>query len=79
LASTPAGDSTSARVQPGALSNGEYVINAAAVKAHGVKKLDAINAKGLPKSHVMKRGTPVAAARTLRRPTYFPHPARLAA
>ena len=57
----------------------EYVINAAAVKAHGVKKLDAINAKGLPRSHTMKSGMPVPAARTLRRPAYFSHPARLAA
>jgi hypothetical protein len=55
------------------------VINAAAVKKAGVKKLDAINAKGLPRNHTMKSGTPVPAARTLRRPTYFPHPARLAA
>jgi hypothetical protein len=55
------------------------VINAAAVKAYGVKKLGRINAKGLPKSHAMKNGTPVPAARTLRRPAYFSHPARLAA
>jgi hypothetical protein len=66
-------------VQPGALSNGEYVINAAAVKAHGVKKLDAINAKGLPRNYRMKSGTPAAASRPLNRPTYFAQPARLAA
>lgn len=47
----------------GALSNDEYVINAKAAKKHGLKKLDAINEKGLPRNHVMKNGTPVNMAR----------------
>jgi hypothetical protein len=64
---------------PGALSSGEYVINAKAVKKAGLKKLDAINAKGLPRNHRMKSGMPVGASRPLNRPTYFPQPARLAA
>lgn len=59
--------------EPGALSSGEYVINAKAAKKHGIKKLDEINAKGLPAGHVMKNGTPVKrsmGARSLPRPQY---------
>lgn len=56
--------------RPGALSSGEYVINAKATKKHGIKKLDEINKKGLPAGHIMKNGTPVksSTARSLTRP-----------
>ena len=44
---TGAGTSTSDSI-PAMLSNGEYVVNAAAVKRIGVPKLDAINRGGVP-------------------------------
>lgn len=45
---------------PGALSNGEYVINTAAVKKAGLKKLDRINLAGLPKGSKMHDGRHLA-------------------
>lgn len=37
----------------------EYVVNAKAVRKHGLKRLDKINEKGLPKELTMKNGRPV--------------------
>ena len=45
------------------VTKGEYVVNAGAVKRHGVAKLDKINQKGLPKGVVMKAGKPVKRGR----------------
>lgn len=45
---------------PGALSSGEYVINAKAAKKHGIAKLDKINKLGLPPGHRMKNGKHLA-------------------
>lgn len=42
--------------RPGAIANGEYVLNAKATKMIGTKKLDAMNLKGLPKGSRMKDG-----------------------
>jgi len=45
--------------RPGALSNGEYVMNAKATKKIGLKKLDRMNLGGLPKGSKMKNGVHV--------------------
>ena len=45
--------------KPGALSNGEYVMNAKATKKIGLKRLDRMNLKGLPKGSKMKSGVHV--------------------
>jgi hypothetical protein len=45
---------------PGALSSGEYVINAKAVKKAGLKKLDRMNLAGLPKGSKMHDGRHLA-------------------
>lgn len=45
--------------KPGALSNGEYVLNAKATKKIGLKRLDRMNLAGLPKGAKMKDGAHV--------------------
>ena len=55
----------------GAVSNGEYVLNAKATQRIGLKKLDEMNLLGLPEGSQMKDGVHVERV--------LPHPRRMAA
>jgi hypothetical protein len=54
--------------RPGAIANGEYVLNAKATRKIGLKRLDRMNLAGLPKGSKMKDGTHVEAGVTAQEP-----------
>jgi hypothetical protein len=54
--------------KPGAIANGEYVLNAKATKRIGLKRLDRMNLAGLPKGSKMKNGTHVEPSVTAQAP-----------
>jgi hypothetical protein len=51
--------------KPGAIANGEYVLNAKATKRIGLKRLDRMNLAGLPKGSKMKDGVHVEPVKKL--------------
>jgi hypothetical protein len=51
--------------RPGAIANGEYVLNAKATRKIGLKRLDRMNLAGLPKGSKMKNGTHVEPVKKL--------------